>query len=135
MPSSASLGSGFGHSGSTSKIGASTIASCAVAAGCNIHTPAPKPTMPAANATPQRRFRCFARLIIAFLPILRHHRTHEASLAVPRSWPRPSRSIVPGAHPGSPLAREGGARDEPDEDGVPLLYDAASSPFAPHEFE
>src|SRR5215468_12648906 len=60
-PSSASLGSGFGHSGSTSKIGASTIVSCAVAACCNIATPAQKPVTPAASAAPQRRL----RLIIA----------------------------------------------------------------------
>ena len=52
MPSSHSLGNGFGHSGSTSKIGTSTIEGCAVAASCRTETPRPMPIMSAASAPP-----------------------------------------------------------------------------------
>src|SRR5579859_2221460 len=69
MPSSPSPGSGFGHSGSTSKIGASTIAgACAVAVPCTITRPAPRPMTPAARSVPHRSRWSWKNRIIDYLP-------------------------------------------------------------------
>src|SRR5260370_41990427 len=64
MPSNPSLGNGFGHSGSTSKIGTSTIDCCALAVNCSADKPAPRPMTLAASAPPYMRFRFWMSLII-----------------------------------------------------------------------
>src|SRR5271169_4276329 len=58
MPSNPSLGNGFGHRGSTSNIGTSTVLSCAVAVFWSIDRPAPRPMTPAAIAAPYMKCRC-----------------------------------------------------------------------------
>src|SRR5215208_1124552 len=64
MPSKPSLGIGFGHSGSTSKMGASTIASCAVAVNCNIDTPAQRHTTLAVSTAALTKLRCRKSLLM-----------------------------------------------------------------------
>src|SRR6516225_622302 len=52
QPSSQLLGSGFGHSGSTTKRGACTVAPCASALFCSSAWPTARPAMPAASRAP-----------------------------------------------------------------------------------
>src|SRR5260370_6727854 len=64
QPSSQLFGSGFGHSGSTSKIGACTVEPWASARFCNTAWPIPRPRMPAASAVPHTNLRSRNNLIM-----------------------------------------------------------------------
>jgi hypothetical protein len=68
QPSSQLLGSGFGHNGSTSYIGAVTLEPCASASRCRTAWPMPSAMMVAASTAANMNVRCCSSLIIVASP-------------------------------------------------------------------